>query len=295
MTKKKSPLEPPVRRKRAYELDGMTMIQAPQDPLRQIENQAISDLSNEYRQLRIEEMIQKKRKQLSASGIPANIQNKENLDTIKTLLEIQKMSAPEKTPDRTLDYLKFFTDLLKTQGQPISFWDEYGKMRELGLIGHNDPGEPNKFSVEMEKLRGERMLTSKKIDLELQKMRLEQEDGRNKLGMLAQFLSPFVAIQGSRMADNMRLHGQNTANTVRNPGSDPAYNEFLKTTGIAPETLQGETAEMQILCDCGYDKIMIVPNPPPPALACPGCGKILTTGPPPSTDEETEDNWMLEE
>lgn len=291
MVKKKSPLEPTARRKRAYELDGMSTLQAPQDPLRQIEDQSLRDLSNEYRQLRVEEMIAKKRKQLDSSSPTSNIQTqKENLELLKTMMELQKMSQPKESPDKTLEYLNFFNTLMKqyqgSNAQP-SFFDEYIKARELGIVGHSEPGEPNSFSVEMEKLRGERMLDSKRIDLELKKMSLKAEDGRNKIGMVASILSPVAAYTSGKMAEDMRKRGMDTANKFIHPGNPSPEAAILSS-------LQGETAEMQITCDCGFNKSMLVPVPPPSNLACPGCGKILTTGPPPSSNEEAEDEWRNE-
>jgi len=115
--------------------------------------------------------------------------------------------------------------------------------------------------------------------------------------MLAQLLSPWVAIQGNKMANSMREQGATMATNWRNPGnprnpSDPAYDKFLQDTGIVePGPLSGETAEMQIVCDCGFNKSMIVPVPPPQSLSCPGCGKKLNTAPQPGTDEEPKAQW----
>lgn len=61
---KKDPLASPGRRTRAYELPNLINVQGSQDPLRQMEDDALRDLSSEYRLLRVEEMIQKKKRQL---------------------------------------------------------------------------------------------------------------------------------------------------------------------------------------------------------------------------------------
>ena len=74
--KKKDTLTPPGRRQRAYELPNLVNVQGSPDLVRQIEDEALRDLSSEYRQLRVEEMISKKRRQLeksdptSASSMP---------------------------------------------------------------------------------------------------------------------------------------------------------------------------------------------------------------------------------
>ncbi len=297
MVKKKSPLEPSAGpRKRAYELPGMINIQGSTDPLRQIENEAIRDLSNEYRQLRIEEMIQKKRKQMGG-GPTSNAQvQQENLSIIKTVMDIAKMNQPPQSPDKTLDYLAFFNTLIKQyQGtsQP-SFFDEYIKARELGIFGSQESGEHNQFSVELEKIRGERMLTGKKFDLELHKMRLEAEAKQNTISMLTQIAAPLLAIAGGKMATEMQEKGMSHASRILKPGnpkSKSEYQEFFEKARIIPSnSLQGETAEMKIMCTCGYDKMMLVPVPPPPTLTCPGCGATLLTGTQPGSTLGTPSN-----
>lgn len=293
MPRKKSPLTPPVSRRRAYELPNLVRVNVPQDPITEIENQNLRDLSNEYRVLRLEEMLSKKRQQIS-KGPTSGIQGQRDiLETFKVFSEIQKINKPSEGVDKTLEYLKFFNTMMQGQGSP-GFFEQYARAKELGIMHDSDPGNPNKFSVEMEKLRGERMLTAKKIDLELTKLRLEQANGQDKLAMLANFLSPFVAIQGNKMADGMRVAGRDMAGRWGNPNNpgDPAYNKFLEEAGfVKPSSLQGETAEMRVACDCGYDKTLIVPVPPPASISCPGCKKTLLTGPQPGTGDEEGAEW----
>ena len=295
--RKKSPLEPTPKRTRAYELPNLVNVQTPSDPIRQIENEAIRDLSNEYRTLRIEELIAKKKKQLTASVPTSNIQaQKENLEYIKTVMELSKMNQPKEGPDQTLEYLKFFNQMnLQNQqlNAPSSFFDQYLKAREMGIVGNPSTGEHNQFSVELEKLRSERMMSGKKIDLELHKMRLEQESNQGKIGMIGQIVAPFMAYSGAKLAEDMKARGADMGNRYRNSGnSQNALNEFLQEQGIInPNSLQGKTAEMKISCPCGYDKVLMVPLPPPAQISCPGCGKTLQTGPAPSGDEETREQW----
>lgn len=281
LVKRKSPLEPSAGpRKRAYELDGMTTLNMPQDPMRQIENEALRDLSNEYRALRIEEMIAKKRKQLGASGPASSIQmQRENLEYFKTVMELAKMNQPKDQPDRTLEYLRFFDTVTKNQGAPANFFDQYIKGRELGIFGQPSTGDSNTSDVEIERLRGERMLDSKRIDLELHKLRLEQQLGADRLSMFAQVLGPVLAVGGDQLAQSMRKTGSETGARVNNP-----FNP-------ASQTLQGETGKLEIQCDCGFNEALLVPVPPPATVACPQCGKTLETGPPPISDSETESQW----
>ena len=76
MAIKKTPLAP--KRTRAYEIPGLVNVNVQSDPIREIENEALRDLSSEYRMLRVEEMIAKKRKQLGSSVPTSDNQNKEN-------------------------------------------------------------------------------------------------------------------------------------------------------------------------------------------------------------------------
>ncbi len=282
--RKKSPLEPPVRRKRAYELPNMMNVRVPQDPLRQIEEQTNWDLRNEYLQLKHEEMILKKRRQLEKLSPASNIQmQKESLDYFKTVMELAKMNQPKDQPDRNLEYLKFFHTVTQNQGAPPNFFDQYVKGRELGIFGQPSTGDSNKSDVEIEKLKGERMLNSKRLDLELTKLRLEQDAKRDTLGMVGQFLAPFVAFGGGKMAEDMKAIGMRAGAGMHNPGNP--------SQGILPNSLQGPTAELHFKCTCGYDKVLVVPSPPPAQIACPGCGESLNTGPPPLGDLEAASQW----
>jgi len=293
MVRRKTPLEPTVRRKRSYTWGGF-QTQSPPDPLTQMETQNLKDLSTEFRTLRIEEMLQKKRKQMAASGPISNTQaQRENLAYFKTVMELAQMNQPKDQPDKTLEYLKFFNTVTQGQGAPANFFDQYIKGRELGIFGQPSTGDSNPSDVEIEKLRGERMLDSKRIDLELHKLRLERESDQGKISMLGQIVAPFMAYSGAKVAEDMKARGADMGNRYRNPGnSQNALNEFLQEQGIInPNSLQGKTAEMKISCPCGYDKVLMVPLPPPAQISCPGCGKTLQTGPAPSGDEETREQW----
>ena len=281
MVKRKSPLEPSAGpRKRAYELPNMINVQVPQDPIRQIENQALSDLSNEYRTLRIEEMIAKKRRTMNVSESGSQ---KDTLEIFKAVSDFQKQNKPE-SADKTITLVKTIYDLVRGgEGNAPSFFDQYVKGRELGIFGQPSTGDSNKSDVEIEKLRGERMLNSKRIDLELTKLRLEQDAKRDTLGMVGQFLAPFVAFGGGKLAEDMQARGMRAGAGMHNPGNP--------SQGILPNSLQGPTAELHFKCTCGYDKVLVVPSPPPAQITCPGCGESLNTGPPPLGDLETSAQW----
>lgn len=272
-------------------------MQSPQDPLTKIENQALADLSNEYRTLRIEEMISKKRRQLDKSSPSSDISlQKQNLDIIEGIVKVAKQLQPQAGKDETLEYVKMIKDVLlestKNQGgRGSSFFESLVTdpvlfQRTQDIFGRGRTGETNASDIAIEKLRGERDMNNRKYDLELHKLRLEAEIRQNNLGLIAQIFGPVLAVGGNQLAQSMREKGIEVGARARNPNP-------------ASQTLQGQTAKMQIQCNCGFNDVMLVPDPPPSEIACPNCGKTLLTGPPPTgetgsqalSDSEIGDQW----
>ena len=305
MPKKKNPLEPTPRRTRAYELPNLVNVRGTQDPIRDIENEALRDLSNDYRRLRIEEMIQKKRAQLEKSSPSSDISmQKQNLDIVGSIVKIAKELSPSSGKDQTLEYLRFFNEITQNQGgKGSSFFESmvqdpalYQRTQEIFSGGRS--GTTNTSDIEIEKLRGERMLSGKKIDLEIFKMRLENELRASNMGIIANILGPILSLGGAQVARTMQQKGMEMGQGHLNPGapasSQDSLRGILQGAGlIKPDSLQGQTGEMLIKCYCGYNKIMLVPDPPPKILNCPGCGQPLETsvGIPSITDEEAGAQW----
>ena len=346
MPKKKDPLAPPGRRIRAYELPNLVNVQGSPDlarqmedealrdlsneyrqlrveemiskkrrqleksastsgasmPIRQIEDDALKDLSNEYRQLRVEEMIQKKKRQLEKSAPTSDISmQKQNLDLVTTIFRLAKDLQPQQGKDDTLAYVAMFKDLLiesvKIQnqgGRGPSFFesiitDPNLYQRTKDIFGSGKTGATNASDIEIEKLRGERMLDSKRIDLELHRMRLEAEDGREKIGIIAQVFAPALAYGAAKVENDMRKKGTEAGNKFFNPNNPAPHTGnpgLLQKEGIInPTPPQEETTELRVNCDCGHDEMVTIPVPPPESLACPGCGKMLIIG---KVDEERE-------
>ncbi len=298
MPRKKSPLEPTVRRKRAYELGGLTNVQAAPDPIRDIENEAIRDLSNEYRMLRIEEMITKKKRQLGAIANPSsNIQlQKDNLALFKGMIDIAKSAQPASGPDKSIEFAKLITtiygEIIKNQnrGSP-SFFENllmdpnlYNRAQSLGIFGNRGEGKDmNAFSVEIEKLRGERDLQNRRFDLEIQKSRLQHEDSRYKMDLALRAIGPMLNIAGNSLAKDAYATGRNIAGHI-NPNQTQAQNSYAS----------GELATIEIVCDCGFSKSMLLPDPPPGQVPCPGCGTLLNVGTEIPSDEESASVWRNE-
>ncbi len=298
--RKKSPLEPTPKRMRAYEMPNLVNVRVQPDPIREIENEAMRDLSNEYRQLRVEEMIAKKRKQLAKTSPSDDTDmQKKNLDIIEGVIKVAKELQPQAGKDETLEYVKLIKEVLmeSTKNQPgrgPSFFESIISdpnlyQRAQDIFGRGKTGETNSSDIEIEKLRGERDSNNRKWDLELRKLQLQNEDRRGNMEMIAGILGPVLAAGGAQLAQNMNQTGMDMGSRMRNPGN-PApgsvYQELLKDAG-----LQGETGELHFKCTCGYDKVMVVPVPIPAQISCPGCGQSLNTGPPQLSDLETAAKW----
>ena len=301
MVKKRSPLEPSIKRRRSYTWGGFPTPYS-QDPLTKIENQALSDLSNEYRTLRIEEMITKKKRQLEKSSPSSELSmQKQNLDIVGSIVKIAKEISPTSGTDQTLEYLKFFNTVIQNQGgKGPSFFenmisDPLLYQRTQDIFSRGRTGETNKSDIEIERLRSERNMNNRKYDLELHKLRLETELRQNNLGLIAQILGPILAVGGNQIAQTMRNSGMELGQRARDPGnpaSQNAYQKFLQEAGIVtPGALSGDTAKLQFNCSCGFNEALLVPMPPPLSLSCPNCGQQLLTGPPAIGDAEVSEQW----
>jgi len=285
--RKKDPLAPPSRRRRAYEMPNLVNIQGSPDPLRQIEDDALRDLSSEYRQLRVEEIIMKKRRQLEKSSPSSDISlQKQNVDLISSIFKLAKDIQPQQGKDDTLAYVTLFKDLMlestKIQnqvGRGPSFFESmitdpalYSRTREIFNSGKT--GDTNKSDIEIEKLRGERELSGRKMDLEIKKLGLEAEERNQKLAMIMGGLSPILTMFGAKTAEDMRRRGMDMGKMIHNPNNPSPEAALLRN-------LMGETAELRLACECGYDKVLLIPVPPPSSITCPGCQKTLVIGPQP--------------
>ena len=284
MPKRKSPLEPRTRRKRAYEIIEGMPIQYPQDPLRELENQTLRDLSTEYRVMRIEEMIAKKKKQLDKVDAPGSdiSMQKQNLEMIKTMMEIAKMNQPKEGKDNTLEYVKMFKDLMLESaklrgGGGQSFFESmltdqnlFARTQDLFRRGE---GEANQFSLEIEKVRGERMMQNKKFDLEIQRERLQREMDMQKLNMVLGTLNPIMSLGAQKLEQGVKQRGMDFGRP-QNPGNPNPT---------------GEMSEVRIQCNCGFDSPMFFAGDPPSQVSCPGCGAVLSIGVEGSSEEGSQD------
>jgi len=314
--KKKDPLTPPGRRTRAYELPNLVNVQGSPDlvrqiedealrdlsneyrqlrveemiskkrrqlektdptsnismPMRQIEDDALKDLSNEYRQLRVEEMIQKKKRQLEKSAPTSDISmQKQNLDLVTTIFKLAKELQPQQGKDDTLAYVSMFKDLMlesaKIQnqgGRGPSFFESiiadpnlYQRTKDIFSSGS---GVTNNIDLEIEKLRGERDLSGRKMDLEYRKMMLEIDAKDRRTDTLLTALGPLSALVAGPVTQRMRTFGQQQA-ASHNPKP--------------PSNMTPDINTVHLLCSCGYQGSEQLTNPPQSDIKCPDCGIML--------------------
>ncbi len=204
-------------------------------------------------------------------------------DQFKTGIDAMKAVMPqrEKTAN-SIEVLKLFKDLVsdslqkpmdelvrKVQHQPGVFEqiltnpDLYNRAKEIGMFGSREPkGGSTNIDLEIEKMRGERQMSSQKLDLEYRKMMLEMESKDRRTERMVSLIGPLSAMFSGSVDDKMRALGRNTAAT-HNPGP----------VTVVPATF------LHITCtECGYDENMPLPGDPPDNIACPGCGVTLNVG-----------------
>ena len=313
---KKDPLASPGRRTRAYELPNLVNVQSSQDPLReieddairdlsseyrqlrveemiakkklqlekisstsgssmpirQIEDDALKDLSSEYRQLRVEEMIQKKKRQLEKSTPTSDISmQKQNLDLVTTIFKLVKETQPQQSKDDTLAYVTLFKDLMmesvKIQnqgGRGPSFFesmitDPNLYQRTKDIFGSGSGAKTTNIDLEIEKLRGERQLSMKKMDLDMQKSMMERELSDRRTENLIAVFAPFAGALAGAGEQRMRELGRQTA--AHNP--------------MGPITMP-QVPSVQLKCSCGYEGVVPVTDPPQTSVNCPQCNVALT-------------------
>lgn len=211
-------------------------------------------------------------------------------DQFKTGIEAMKaVMPPKEKASNATELLKIFKDLVtdsvKTpmqelvknmQPQPSAFEqiimnpEMRSAAKEMGMFGGSEPKTGStSIDLEIEKLRGERQLEMKKLDLSWRKTTLETEakersEGRRNDNLLAA-LSPLTALFAGPIDRRMRQLGQQQAATHIPPmGTPPLDNQIM------------------IQCSCGHLGPITFEGPPPNRINCPSCGLELNVGDAPS-------------
>ena len=139
----------------------------------------------------------------------------------------------------------------------------FTRARELGIFGKHDTGATRgDIDLKIEELRGERQLSMKKLELEMQKNLLETQAKERRNNQLISALTPMSAFLAGPIDQRMRQFGRQTA------GNTPGPSQRAPNPGNA----------VLIQCSCGYRGNVTFQGPIPPSLNCPACGDELVVG-----------------
>ena len=212
-------------------------------------------------------------------------------DNFKAAVEITKASVPQQQQRGadSLELLKVFKDLVQEsvrqpmqevlrqlQPQPSAFEqillkpELYQRAKEIGFFGSQKPaGGSTNVDLEIEKLRGERELSIKKLDLEWQKAMLERDAKETRTNQIINSLAPLSAIFAGPVDQRMRAMGRQSA--AQNP--NPQMYQAHQPTQQPPDNV------MRIVCgNCGYEETRTFQGQPPPVIKCPKCEAELGVG-----------------
>ena len=215
-------------------------------------------------------------------------------DNFKTGVEVMKASMPQQPRDAgATELLKLFKDLVadsvKTpmaelvknlQPQPSAFEqillnpELFGRAKEIGMFGGKEgtKGSSSNIDLEIEKLRGERELSIKKMDLDWRMKMLENEQKDRRTDAILSIVAPGLAIASKPIEDRMRQMGRNTANPYT--PAQPLHQPIQPAPQAPPKNYS-----LQIKCtECGYDETQNLTAPPPEMILCPNCGAELKVG-----------------
>jgi len=195
-------------------------------------------------------------------------------EQLKTGVELGKtISAPQQTSNNPTEILKVFMDLVsegvrrpveelvkQIQPQPSALeqilLDDrlFNRAKELGFFTRPQNTGRSDIDLEIEKLRGERELQIKKLELEMQKAMLEHQANEKRTETLINAIAPISTLFAGPVNQRMRQLGRQAA-------------EHQK---------QGNM--VRILCPCGYNGLISFEGDVPNRVKCPACGQELYVG-----------------
>jgi len=216
-------------------------------------------------------------------------------DQFKTGIDAMKAVMPPKDKaSNATEMLKLMKDLViegvrtpilqalkDSQPQPGVFEqiltnpDLFSRAKEIGMFGGNEPktGSTN-IDLEIEKLRGERSLQIKKLDLDWRKSLLESEAKDRRSDNIMAALAPISALFAGPVSQRMQQFGQQQASTHNPAGMPPRATPMTNT--------------ILIRCSCGYQGPLSFQGPPPDRVNCPSCGLELLVGGAPDAGKPEE-------
>jgi len=207
-------------------------------------------------------------------------------DQFKTGIEAMKaVMPPKEKASNATEVLKLFKDLVtdsvrkpmedlakKMEPQQSAFEqilmnpEMFSRAKEIGMFGSREPrtGSTN-IDLEIEKMRGERELQIKQLDLSWRKSLLETEAKDRRTDSILAALGPLSALAAGPVAQRMQSLGQQQGATHMPPS--------VMHRGAPPI---GTTILLR--CSCGYEGPMNFPGQVPNLIPCPKCGQELLVG-----------------
>jgi len=208
---------------------------------------------------------------------------KTGLDVMKSVQTKEKPSNVKVMKDLVIEGVRnpLLQAIEKSQPQPSAFEqillnpEMRSAAKEMGMFGGNEPrtGSSN-IDLEIEKLRGERQLEIKKLDLDWRKSLLESEAKDRRSDNIMAALAPISALFAGPVSQRMQQLGQQQA-SAHNPA------------GMPPGTMP-MTNNILIRCSCGYQGPMSFQGPSPDRVNCPSCGLELIVGGAPDAGKPEE-------
>ncbi|GAH00928.1 unnamed protein product, partial [marine sediment metagenome] len=143
----------------------------------------------------------------------------------------------------------------------------FSRAKEIGMFGSNESrsGGSTSIDLEIEKLRGERELGSKQLDLQWRKTVLEIEQKNQRTDQILSTLAPLTAVFAGPVAQRIQQMGaqQGMAHQPPNP---------------VPPVAQPTGTTILIKCSCGHEGPINFPGEVPPIIKCPKCDQKLVVG-----------------
>lgn len=206
-------------------------------------------------------------------------------DQFQSGIAVMQSVIPKEKPSNATELLKIFRDLVSDSvkkpmeelaknmtAQPSAFEqilmnpEMFSRAKEIGMFGSREPrsGSTN-IDLEIEKLRGERELNIKQLDLQWRKSLLEIESKNQRTDTILSALTPLSAVLAGPVSQRMQHLGEQQGMAHQPPSPIPP---------VAPPT--GTTILLR--CDCGHEGPMNFPGQPPSLINCPSCGQELLVG-----------------
>jgi len=206
-------------------------------------------------------------------------------DQFQQGIQVMQSVIPKEKPSNATELLKIFRDLVSDSvkkpmeelaknmtAQPSAFEqilmnpEMFSRAKEIGMFGGRESrtGSTN-IDLEIEKMRGERELQIKQLDLEWRKNLLEIESKNQRTDTLMSALTPLSTILSGPLMNRMEQMGQQQG-------------MMHNTVGTVQATVPATGTTVLLRCPCGHEEAMTFPGVPPSVVKCSKCNQELQVG-----------------